>query len=143
MNSKLKPCPFCGSELAVDAKTDEEMEVLSDGCSSGYYTVCCDFRTCGCGAASGYRKSKQEAIEVWNSRPNPWISVKDRLPEDDLPSDSKRRTIKVLVAIKSKNRWTIRSQERWLQGYHEQWGWRYSTGEVTHWIPLPKPPCER
>ena len=29
---------------------------------------------------------------------NKWISVKDRLPEDDLPKDSKRREIRCFVA---------------------------------------------
>lgn len=33
-----------------------------------YYTVCCDFNQGGCGAASGYRSSVKEAVELWNKR---------------------------------------------------------------------------
>ena len=76
-----------------------------------------------------------------------WISVNDKLPEDCITKDFKNKTIKVLVAIKAKNGITIRTQKRFLDytynndGQKEwHWSWRYSAGEVTHWMPLPKLP---
>lgn len=74
-----------------------------------------------------------------------WISVKDHMPEDDLPEGSKALQIKVLVAIKSKNGYTVRTQnrirqERAWEGKYTEWYWRYSAGRVTHWMPLPEPP---
>ena len=77
---------------------------------------------------------------------NEWISVKDKLPEDCLPKDFKNKTIKVLVAIKSKNGTTIRTQNRFkdyrYNNYEKEyyWTWRFSAGEVTHWMFLPDPP---
>ena len=73
-----------------------------------------------------------------------WISVEDRQPEDTIPDDYKYNTIKVLVAIKGKNGVTIRTQQRFLDySYREGkriWTWRFSAGDVTHWMPLPEPP---
>jgi hypothetical protein len=75
-----------------------------------------------------------------------WISVDERLPEDTIPTDYKRKTIKVLVAIKGKNGFTIRTQERFLDYTYRDdkraafWTWRFSAGNVTHWMPLPEPP---
>lgn len=84
---------------------------------------------------AGYRKQSE------------WISVEERLPEDDLSEEHKKKTIKVLVAIKAKNGITIRTQERFLDYTYSNggerktyWTWRFSRGEVTHWMPLPEPP---
>ena len=77
-----------------------------------------------------------------------WISVNDRMPEDDLPPGSKTKRINVLVAIKSARGYTVRTQTRMraaeyyiLHGYPE-WFWRFSAGDVTHWMPIPEPPKE-
>lgn len=72
-----------------------------------------------------------------------WISVNDRLPEDG--ASEKVKQIKVLTAVKSKNGYTVRSQMRMkLHSYTEPekygWAWKYSRGDVTHWMKLPEPP---
>ena len=75
-----------------------------------------------------------------------WISVDERLPEDMLPTDYKHKTIKVLVAIRGKNGITIRTQQRFLDYTYRDdkrtafWTWRFSGGDVTHWMPLPEAP---
>lgn len=76
-----------------------------------------------------------------------WISVEDRLPEDDLPEGSEVKLIKVLVAIKAKNGVTVRTQTRHQRTLYDtrrepffDWEWRYSAGKVTHWMKLPEPP---
>lgn len=76
-----------------------------------------------------------------------WIDVNERLPEDCVPKDYKHKTIKVLVAIRAKNGTTIRTQKRfqdyrYVNGGQKEyyWTWRFSSGEVTHWMPLPESP---
>jgi hypothetical protein len=76
-----------------------------------------------------------------------WIPVSERLPEDDLPKDSKVKQIKVLTALKSdKGVRTVRSQMRYRCTWYsdsEPWVWKYSGSEITHWMPLPEPPKEK
>lgn len=81
------------------------------------------------------------------TQPNEWVSVEDRLPEDDLPEGTNRLQIKVLVAIKAKNGYTVRTQNRIRQEQSwsnkepfTAWYWKFSHGEDTHWMPLPSPP---
>ena len=82
--------------------------------------------------------------------PNGWVSVEERMPEDDLPEGTNRLQIKVLVAIKAKNGYTVRTQNRIRQEQSwsnkepfTAWYWKFSHGEVTHWMPLPSPPDRR
>ena len=68
--TELKPCPFCGGEKLVITSC-AELEICNnfEKCErTHYYTVCCDFNQGGCGASSGYRPSKEEAIEAWSRR---------------------------------------------------------------------------
>lgn len=74
-----------------------------------------------------------------------WIPVTERLPEDTLHRFSEVKQIKVLTALKSdKGVWTVRSQMRYKDSFmkEERWRWKYSGSEITHWMPLPKPPKE-
>lgn len=56
--------------------------------------------------------------------PNEWISVKDRLPDEDT---------RVLVYIKGT--YTFFDTDRILYGKWVRWN-----ASVTHWMPLPEPP---
>ncbi len=70
---KLKPCPFCGEELAVVSK-------ITEGCFIKYQIVCDDssYRkgaydgvyVYGCGGSTGYYDTRSEAIDAWNTRAN-------------------------------------------------------------------------
>lgn len=74
-----------------------------------------------------------------------WIPVSERLPEDDLPKDSKSKQIKVLVAYMRNGNWVIRTNLRkkgqWYRRLDE-WDWSVSD-PITHWMPLPEPPKEK
>lgn len=52
--TKLKPCPFCGGEA----------KLIDDDLS---YVICTE-----CGIHPYHRISLRDAIEAWNTRPNPW-----------------------------------------------------------------------
>lgn len=73
--TKLKPCPFCGS-------ADIEYKELSNPFSGDvswdrvHYLVCC--RRCG---AVIQAKSYEETIAKWNRRASGWISVEEHLPK--------------------------------------------------------------
>jgi hypothetical protein len=91
-----------------------------------------------------------EAEQPTLTPPNEWVSVEERLPEDDLPEGTNRLQIKVLVAIRAKNGYTVRTQNRIRQNQSwsnkepfTAWYWKHSLGEVTHWMPLPAPPDRR
>ena len=63
---KLKPCPFCGSEAEFDKVHEIHVSCSNHGCPAY------DFGTFVVDAQ-------------WNKRIDPWISVDDALPEDDIP----------------------------------------------------------
>ena len=75
---------------------------------------------------------------------NEWVSVGERLPEDDAPAG--RKQITVLVCSKAKKVLTasrIYEPEREYNGkvYPARWRWsKLMNKYVTHWMPLPKPP---
>lgn len=72
-----------------------------------------------------------------------WIPVSERLPEDDLPKDSKVKQIKVFVAYKTNGRWVTRTQIRkkgYWYGAPDEWDWIKESDPITHWMPLPEPP---
>ena len=60
----LKPCPFCGREK-IGIFTTEDLGM--DYGEFGYFAVC-DVTSGGCGAASGWHATEDEAEEAWNRR---------------------------------------------------------------------------
>ena len=108
MGGNLRKCPFCGSQNIIVSNW-------------GMWSCWC----VDCKAKSEDGIYKKDAIEAWNRRTdNRWISVEDRLPDED---------DKCLV-------WN---------GHHIfvaiYWGdgvWKFDSYacEITHWMPLPEPP---
>ena len=70
-----------------------------------------------------------------------WISVNDRLPEDDLPKDTKKKMIRCLVYT---DKGTIKPcvRQRWeVNGKLVPWQWNKDLfAKPTHWMYYPQPP---
>lgn len=65
------------------------------------------------GAANSYKAENEKLrVESEQRSADNWISVEERLPESDLPKNSTKLQIKVLVAIRAKNGYTVRTQNR-------------------------------
>ena len=114
-------------------------DVMEDGCI-GYcnYPPCYQVET-----AANHLIANGIGFVTDNNVGSKWISVKDRLPEDDLPKGSNVKQIKVLTALKSdKGVRTVRSQMRYRMTWYNSspWAWKYSGSEITHWQYLPQPP---
>lgn len=74
-----------------------------------------------------------------------WISIKDRLPNvDKTKGDYERvvviattgKTVKPLIYERARVRGKTVRRWRWM------WDRIYDDQEITHWMPLPKPPKE-
>lgn len=96
-----------------------------------------DCRTC---------KARNLANGIYNAgfrKQSVWISVDDRLPEEDLPKDTERRSIRCLVAT---NKGSVKAcvRQRYVlasTGELSPWCWsRDVFATPTHWMPLPEPP---
>lgn len=61
--------------------------------------------------------------------PYEWISVEDRLPDED---------IRVLVYLDTDRSYTKLDTDRRFEGKWVRW-----STDVTHWMPLPSPPTEK
>ena len=71
-----------------------------------------------------------------------WVSVNDRLPEDDLPKDTKKKMIRCLVYT---DKGTIKPcvRQRWEVNNGELVPWQWNKdlfANPTHWMYYPQPP---
>ena len=63
--TKIKPCPFCGSEAKIIGGPEDWIPTFLDPDSGGHpYQVHC----VNCDAYVGFFYEVEEAIEVWNRR---------------------------------------------------------------------------
>lgn len=78
---ELKPCPFCGANATTVSNARDLEECANfdyDNCPCNkfesnpcnYYTIVCNVNNGGCGAASGYFPTIEQAINAWNRRKN-------------------------------------------------------------------------
>lgn len=137
---EIKSCPFCGNSTAVRVVDANEVDFIKPEDeryekNPYYQVVCCmnedspvpiaDWKQ-GCGAAGGFRQTKEEAISAWNHRASPWVSTKERLPNER----------EAVLAVTPWGDWRM----AW-----KDWGWWYECGtdkpeDISHWMPLPEPP---
>lgn len=68
----LFPCPFCGQKETLFVYDSNEMQMRymgdEDYDETPGYLVSCDYLRGGCGASSGYKETKEEAVQLWNTR---------------------------------------------------------------------------
>ena len=72
-NINLLPCPFCNSsEIQLCHPIldfDDKLIVFRIGCDE-------------CGLNTTYFKSQEEVVKYWNARNDGWISVDEKMPEE-------------------------------------------------------------
>lgn len=56
--TELKPCPFCGKEVKIKVTHDDHYVIECDNCNSS--------------TSFPYLHSREDIINAWNTRPNPW-----------------------------------------------------------------------
>lgn len=155
-NCELKPCPFCGGEVELKDHTSNLYGF------NGYEVRC----KCGCGVKShlcsemrcqgnkistpvtesGKAKALTDLVNLWNNagyRKQEWISVDERLPDNDWGKHWKERKY-YLVFTKPSGLMNVA-----VYGYKEHNWWidrnscvldEKNYKKVTHWMPLPEAP---
>lgn len=129
---ELKPCPFCGETDTLVAINFNEMYGYEKGEDAYHqdprYTIVCSRMRGGCGATGGYKKDAELAIENWNTRPNNWISVEERLPDTTTVLGCNiEGFVATVLYMSNAKRWVITTNMSVIM-------------DVTHWQPLPEPP---
>ncbi len=65
----LKECPFCSDEKAPAVMSALDIDGSLDAeTHENNFAVCCRVGEGGCGATSGYARSKKQATIQWNRR---------------------------------------------------------------------------
>jgi len=118
--SKLKPCPFCGCKQV----SIREINI------QGMFQAQC----WGCDVATQPTFVKSTIVEEWNRRASGWISVEDRLPEENCLVLGYPETHRTDGAC---------GVERVVKFDGEFWSTKHGQPgcvSITHWMPLPDPP---
>lgn len=142
----LLPCPFCGSDkIFVD----------------NYVDMIWNLTCINCNAINIMESSYEEAVKKYNTRHTPWISVKDRLPNNYQEclcyarsrDGSFHSIVQCQYEFRNENYmdWAVKLfcegnyyvlLEKGQIQNPEREGHFYF-GEVTHWMPLPPLPEEK
>lgn len=64
--TKLKSCPFCGKEVKIKVTHDDHYVIECDNCNSS--------------TSFPYLHLRDDIINAWNTRPNPWHTG---IPEEE------------------------------------------------------------
>lgn len=107
---ELRECPFCGGEAYLDKATEDYPN----------YVVGCK----NCRIHTAWHSTKINAITAWNTRPDSWISVKDRTPKNG----------DYVFCVSGAGIVQIALYDTSVYAYG------FYANSVTHWQPLPTPP---
>ena len=141
-NINLLPCPFCNSsEIQIwhtSLDFNDKRIVFRIGCDE-------------CGLNTKYFKSQEEVIKYWNARNDGWISVDEKMPEEQ---DS------IFANFYNTPRWDINMfrkvsndilviaefedgiQKVFVSRTHDgvmQSVSKFFKHKITHWMPFPLP----
>lgn len=74
---EIKPCPFCGKNVAkiTTCLELEECANFEECDDNGFFCVVCSCNNGGCGATGGYSDTRIGAITTWNRRTNDGVSL--------------------------------------------------------------------
>lgn len=123
-DKELKPCPFCGAEAECYERYPGRKQNWWCGCK--------------CHCTGFYGETSAKAIAAWNTRPSPWVSVNDRLPEK---RNAYPENFSVEVLVVSADGYT--SIGSYDYDEHIWRSYRNITSEtVTHWAQIPETPNE-
>ena len=121
---ELKPCPFCGSKEKTIYSYDP-YDGYQGNCT--HHCVRCD--KCG---ATVKDSVFENAVNKWESRTNnqKWISVEDRLPEDN----------ETVLTIDTESVMEVCFYQTEWKGVFQRYGGLVKIFNITHWMPLPEAP---
>lgn len=119
--TELNPCPFCG---------DKKIEIV-------WYSLhkSCSVLCTRCKADIAPCQTEEQAAEAWNRRASGWISVKDRLPEEETPELLFSADGKVYYGSFGYSKFYAIDSDGIFSGF--------TAYEVSHWMPLPEPPEQK
>lgn len=109
------PCPFCGSKNITYGRYEH-------AAGRRYAIVCMN---CMAQIDPGWAQSWGAVQELWNRRADGWISVKERLPENDHTVLFSTKYDGIRMGSYLTTEWKTTS---YIQ---------FSVNAVTHWMPLP------
>ena len=88
----------------------------------------------------------RKALQPTLTPPNEWVSVEERLPEDDVSEHKVQIAVLVLTdreTVKIKNRTYHPEKFYYGKFYPERWDWgTFNDDRITHWMLLPAPPTK-
>lgn len=135
----LRECPFCGGKGAI------EHIVSTEHSPDHYHVICVD-----CGASTDYQSTEQYAISEWNRRASGWISVKDKMPENNsllgvLVYDSLGQihictSVFIFISTTGDKLYVDREYFGILENIECTPKTINDVTHITHWQPLPAPP---
>ena len=129
--------------VEIDPVREKLARLLEDALD--YSRMCRDIKRIVGGEEENPFKTAVDYLVSNGATVQEWISVKDRLPEDD-PTVKKHIAgerfgfLTVLVyngVVKETNRF-FSNEPRY--GLPKTNGWEWASSNVTHWMPLPEPP---
>ena len=104
--------------LAEEAAASQQAKAESEAAESQRLKEESEAAASSARVASEKDVYKRQALDIAIAAlRNGWISVEDRLPEDDLPKDSDRLMIKCLVAAKGKNGIRTLCRQRYVMSF--------------------------
>ncbi len=140
----LKPCPFCGGEVALEWWDKEEQCIREYEECDGNVPVYLHCHECDTEIYINAAFTPEQAIGAWNKRAPSWIPCSERLPED---------YGEYLVLIDGTIVQTLFEPDCGECGEFGFWHDYYDPDtlgfvdvewtkyeDISHWMPLPEPP---